>query len=201
MQSRGARSLRGLAAGLWATTTAAVSHAAAGGALPAPSILLLAVMFATIVCIALAGVTISAVRLLMAVSISQLAYHLVFSALGSHALVSRGTAHDHSALGLPLSVINESHDHASAIMVLMHALAGGATYAAFLFGERTFWSITSTALVAIAALLRPFTTHITPIRFARTVAPASVELAGRQLESAFVFCHGLRGPPLSASVV
>ncbi|UFS57826.1 hypothetical protein [Subtercola endophyticus] len=79
MSSRAARTLRGLTAAGVAVFVAALSHALGGGEAPGGIGVVLALAFSAVVCVALAGKTLSLVRLSLAVGFSQLAFHLLFS--------------------------------------------------------------------------------------------------------------------------
>ncbi|GGF13162.1 hypothetical protein GCM10011399_03830 [Subtercola lobariae] len=79
MSSRWARVLRGLTAAFVAVFVAGFSHVVGGGEAPGTVGVALALAFSAVVCVALAGKTLSLVRLAIAVAFSQLAFHLLFS--------------------------------------------------------------------------------------------------------------------------
>src|SRR3954451_24928346 len=78
MVQREGRLLRGWLGAAVATSLAALSHLAGGGHVPAPAVWLLALALAGLVCVGLAGKSLSWTRLLAAVGISQAIYHLLF---------------------------------------------------------------------------------------------------------------------------
>ncbi len=84
MEYRCLRLVRGWLGALAATTLAAASHTAAGGALPEPALLALILALSGAVCTALAGRTLSLWRSTAAVLISQGIYHSAFGMLGGH---------------------------------------------------------------------------------------------------------------------
>ncbi|MCU1481117.1 MAG: hypothetical protein JWQ19_1903 [Subtercola sp.] len=90
MSSRAARTLRGLTAAGVAVFVAALSHALGGGDAPGGIGVVLALAFSAVVCVALAGRTLSLVRLSLAVGFSQLAFHLLFSVGGGGASTAAG---------------------------------------------------------------------------------------------------------------
>jgi hypothetical protein len=198
MQSRGARSIRGLLAGFWATGTAAASHLLAGGTVPPLAIMALALAFAGLVSIALTGARLNAIRLASAVALSQLAYHAAFSALSGGAVsTSPGGAHNHGPLSFSLSTSGTHHDHGGVAMLALHGIAGLVTFAAFLYAERAFWGVRTAAVSVVDSLIHP-------LLDAQTLAPArrapSPIQAPRRISphtSAFVRTHGRRGPPMA----
>jgi hypothetical protein len=197
MQSRGARSIRGLVAGMWATGTAAASHTLAGGTVPPLPIMAIAIAFAVLISIALTGARLNAIRLACAVAISQLAYHGVFSALGGGVVSSAGGPHNHGPLSFSLSPSGTHHDHGGVAMLVLHCLAGAVTFASILFAERAFWTLRTAAISALDSFMR---TLLEP-------RPAVIVLLSPPLietprfraihASAFVRAHGRRGPPLA----
>ena len=78
MVQREGRLLRGWLGAAVATSLASLSHLAGGGHVPAPTVWLLAFALAGLVCVGLAGKSLSWPRLLAAVGISQAIYHLLF---------------------------------------------------------------------------------------------------------------------------
>jgi hypothetical protein len=83
MHARAQRLLRGWIVGLVATTVAAVSHSLAGGYEPGILSFGVALVFAGLLGTAVIGRRPSLPRLTVAVGAAQLAFHLVFSLLGS----------------------------------------------------------------------------------------------------------------------
>ncbi len=99
-QSRGARVARGLGAAVSAVVIAALSHVAGGGAAPGLLGTALALAFAVLVCIALAGRRLTAGRTTVAVTLSQFVFHVLFS-LGAALPTAHG--HDVSMLGMVMT--------------------------------------------------------------------------------------------------
>jgi hypothetical protein len=195
MHSRGARSLRGLFAGVWATVTAAASHTLAGGTVPPLPIMAVAIAFAVLVSIALTGARLNVIRLACAVGISQLAFHGVFSALGGGVVSSAGGPHNHGPLSFSLSPTAGHHDHGSVAMLALHAVAAAFTFVVFHYGESAFWGMRTAASSALARILAPLRDASTrPVaRHARVriEAPRRIPFVA----SSFVRTHGRRGPP------
>src|SRR3954470_230067 len=81
--ARAQRLARGWIVGLVATTVAAVSHSLAGGYQPGALSFVTALVFAGMLGTVVIGRRPSLPRLTIAVGMSQLAFHLVFSLLGS----------------------------------------------------------------------------------------------------------------------
>lgn len=157
LSTRADRTGRGVAAAAIATFVAAFSHSVAN-AEPAPVLgVLLALVCAVPVCIALAGRTLSWVRLACAIGISQFAFHgLLQMGLGGGAFSVGSATHAHGAATQALlSGASEADSaagvashagHTSAAMWFAHVLAAVITVLAVGAGER--------ALVAILGLGR-----------------------------------------------
>jgi hypothetical protein len=164
MGTRWARFARGLFAALASTFVAACSHTFAGGSTPSVVGLALCLAFSSILCVLLAGKTLSLGRLSLAIGLSQFAFHGAFSLLtdarpmpAAPGLVAGFARHAHGdmlqfAAGSPampaLAVMPPD-----ATMWLGHAVAAVATIAAFRFGEGAFWSLVRLGTMAISRLL------------------------------------------------
>ncbi|MFP7761191.1 hypothetical protein [Marisediminicola sp. LYQ85] len=210
--SRVARTVRGIAAAVIATLVAGVFHAAGGGAFPPAPILALALAFAVLLCIALAGRRVSSWRLVPAVVGSQALFHLVFS-IGSPASSAGHTAtpgdavsHGHAGHALettlPTSALADAGATTAlsldAVMTLAHLAAVVVTVLAVRFGEAAFWSLVDTARLVVAPLVR-----VASAAIALAVAP-DIRPRGTRIDSrGFVpvaraddlSALGLRGPP------
>jgi hypothetical protein len=187
MSSRWSRVLRGLGAGSSATLVAAASHAMAGDRAPSAVGLTLALFFAGVVSIALAGRRLSAARLAASVAISQLAFHVVFSTLGGAAEVVT-TGHHQTVVG-GVAIVT----HASGGMWIAHGTAAVLTTLLLVFGERAFYGLRDTARMLLGALLTPHTLHVVAIDRAPLPAPVTPIVA--RVVREFHAARGLRGPP------
>lgn len=151
----------------------------------------LALFFAVIVSIALAGRGLSAVRLAASVVISQLAFHVVFSTLGGAAEVVAHGHHQTVVAGTAMVT------HASGGMWLAHGIAAVVTALALIFGERALHGLRDTGWMLLAAL---FTTPALPVvAIDRAPLPAPVQHIVARLVRDFHAALGLRGPPALAS--
>ncbi|MFO7690471.1 MAG: hypothetical protein R6W83_07950, partial [Cryobacterium sp.] len=157
MTTRWARFARGWSVALISTLLAALSHTVGGGAAPALLAVVVSLAFAGILCVGLAGRTLSLARVTASVLLSQVIFHALFSfgAAGgslSPDEISAAGAHGHTSLpGLPLlsgaaattggAVHDAVHDagHADWMMWLAHGTAAIVTVAALRYGEQTFW--------------------------------------------------------------
>ena len=141
--TRAGRTYRGLIAALVATFVASVSHSVADGEPAAMIGIVLALVFAAPVCIALAGRTLSWLRLSIAVAASQFAFHGLLlvgvgSGSGSHPLGTHLHGADLAgALGTTALHAGAGHpDHAQPAMWIAHAIAAVLTVLALGRGER-----------------------------------------------------------------
>jgi hypothetical protein len=137
MTSRTTRVVRGLSAAAVALFVAAFSHVAAGGAAPGQAGAALAAAFSAIVCVALAGRSLSVTRLSIAVLISQFVFHLLFG-------VGAG-----SGSGLTLTT---SHHHGQPVSSLVPDAAGGAVSAAAVHSHGGGWMWLGHAVAAVLTI-------------------------------------------------
>ncbi|MBS1908176.1 MAG: hypothetical protein JST33_16795 [Actinobacteria bacterium] len=196
--TRAGRTVRGLIAALVATFVAAVSHSTADG-VPAPLIgMVLALLFAAPVCIALAGRTLSWIRLSLAVGLSQIAFHgllLIGVGSGSGSAVPGGHLHGAELAGaLGTTSVDAGHVlHLQPAMWVAHAIAAVLTVLALGRGEQALRALLELAgwnLVARLLTAPPAPVHRTPAR-PRDTVPV--------LRSRFVLTVvSRRGPPLAA---
>lgn len=207
MSSRSARIVRGSVAALISTFLAAFSHVVAGGGGPGAVGLTLALTFSVLVCIALTGKTLSRLRLGLAVILSQLMFHALFTvggtisppaALSGPHVMSAMHGMDHGLAALLATTGNLSATSPMAPllswMFLAHVLAAVSTIVVLRRGEKAFWGLASWALIQIRVA-------------ARLSAPGPVLLSGPHraaVESEPAFLVGLgtfrrsirrRGPP------
>lgn len=161
--TRAERFARGWLTAGASTLVAAFSHVAGGGMEPGLLGVVLALAVAVPVSIALAGVHLSTVRLAVAVALSQVAFHLLFSLGASEGGGASATGGHHSAL-----VISTIADGAASgggvgqamvmggpAMWLAHALAAVVTIVALRRGEGAAWALVRLAVrgLAVARLL------------------------------------------------
>lgn len=156
MTTRWARLARGWLTASVAVFVAAFSHLVGGGSTPGLMGVALALAFAVPVSIALAGKSLSLVRLSVSVGFSQVLFHLLFGmgASGGPTLTETGSPH-HAAVSVVAAapgVAAHGLAHLGPWMWVAHALAAAVTIVALRHGEKTFWSLvefTRTRLVAV----------------------------------------------------
>lgn len=141
--------MRGIAAALFSTLAAATSHSLAGGTL-SPVGLVLAATFATIVCIALAGRTLSAWRLAASVGLSQFVFHLAFSSIGTGGTVTHTGHHT-----MTVTADATAGFTTDGWMWAAHASAAVVTVLMLLHGEAAFWRLRELVLFALSSWLVP----------------------------------------------
>lgn len=186
MNARQRRALRGVAATITATLTAATAHTLAGGGAPAPLLLVAVAALAAPVAVALAGRRLSVWRTALTVVLAQLLLHVAFS-LTAGLDPSAGSSHVHHGgtllAGSALSILP------SPPMLLAHVLAGALTVVLVYRGERMLHAIGRGIrnLFSPPAVVRPLAIPAAP-----RIAP--VRVAPRP---ATRFTHDLsrRGPP------
>lgn len=156
MTTRWARLARGWLTASVAVFVAAFSHLVGGGSTPGLMGVVLALAFAVPVSIALAGKSLSLVRLSVSVGFSQFLFHLLFGMGASAAptLIETGSPH-HVAVSVAAAapgVAAHGLAHLGPWMWVAHALAAVVTIVALRRGEKAFWSLvefTRTRLVAV----------------------------------------------------
>ncbi|WZH35347.1 MAG: hypothetical protein PIR02_11220 [Microbacterium enclense] len=197
-QERGTRVARGAVAAAVATFVALLSHVTGGGALPGAAGILVPLALSFVACTALAGRRLSAIRLSIAVALSQALFHTLF-VLGSYEPGASG--HVHGAVAMPAL-----EPGASAVMIapdatmwFWHVVAAAVTTVVLHRGERTVThlrELTARLGAWLRVRVRIFTVAPGPAPARRVIAeivaevrPVSVLLAGTARR---------RGPPLSA---
>ena len=155
MASRWARFVRGWLTASVAVFVAALSHLAAGGNAPGPLSLVLALAFAGIASVLLAGKSLSLLRLSLSVGISQLLLHGLFGLGGGSSVTMTSTSH-HGAVSLIDAAASPVHAPGAMSgggwMWVAHALAAIVTIAALHRGEKTFRALvveTTNRLIAV----------------------------------------------------
>jgi hypothetical protein len=162
MTTRWARFARGWVVAVFSTFVAALSHTVGGGAVPGTLAVVVSLAFAGMVSVALAGRTLSTWRLTVAVLVSQVIFHGLFSLGGTGgrlATADAGLGHAHGAgqaavLMHPAALVGGAMpaDHGG-LMTAAHVIAAVVTVVALRCGERAFWGLFSTARVVVLALL------------------------------------------------
>jgi len=190
--TRSARLLRGWVVGTFATGLAAASHSIAGGGTPGALALVVGVVFGGMLSTLALTRRPSLPRLTIAVGVTQLAFHAVFSVLGTAALGTATTftaGHDHAP-------VFSAHPHAhvdTPQMWLAHAVAGAATLALLRGAERAVWRLlTEVARLVVAPFRRPSVMPVVPQRRRPLVSSAPAPLVGRSPVSSL----SRRGPPV-----
>jgi hypothetical protein len=205
MTTRWARLARGWIAAIVSLFVAACSHALAGGALPATAGLALCLAFSGVACVFLAGKTLSHARLSVAVALSQLLFHGLFSLLADTPLsttvpVGPGIHHGDMMvrqLGTASSAFPVMNVDAELWMWAGHACGAIVTIAALSFGERTFWALVRLTQLFISRILDTVYPAETPL----LVGSGQDHCAQVSTACALIFSiHRLRGPPLCAIV-
>ncbi|WEO76963.1 hypothetical protein BJQ94_16650 [Cryobacterium sp. SO2] len=203
MTTRWARFARGWIVAGFSTFVAALSHTLGGGAVPGPLAVVVSLAFAGIVSIALSGRTLSTWRLTVAVLLSQLIFHGLFSFGGANGRLAASEAtagHLHgtgqSVMLMPATGTADTMaagDH-GLMMTLAHVLAAVVTVVALRHGERAFWGLFATASVALTALVRALV--LTPIPSIPRSIPALS--AARPPRDLLVLLSPMRhrGPPV-----
>lgn len=208
METRGARVLRGAVVAIIAVVTAAFSHVAAGGAAPGALGTGLALVFAVLVCIALAGRRLSAPRLGIAVALSQIVFHTLFSlgaaipsahgqTVGMLGMVMTGGTEAHlPPLGSPGA--SAAFELEGARMWLGHAVAALATIVILLHGERALRALVRVAterLAVLVSVVAALPGSPAPLRHHRVRVVA--DRRGIQPLDVLLSARPHRGPPLA----
>ncbi|OUE24202.1 hypothetical protein [Clavibacter michiganensis] len=121
MQARQERTLRAALSALVCTLVTATAHAAAGGGIPHPLVLALALVLGVALCFALGGRRVTLVHLVLAIGATQGVLHAAFTFGGS----ATGAGTSASAAAAPAA--GHAHGHAAADAA--RALAGGSAMA------------------------------------------------------------------------
>lgn len=153
MTSRWARVLRGGLVASVAVFVAAFSHVAAGGSAPGSAGTAIAVAFALLASIAVAGKRLTLPRIAVAVGVSQFFFHLVFSLGGASSVTMTQSGHHGAIVVGGAADPMASMDHSSGGMWVAHAIAAVLTIVFLWRGERELWRVLSTATRQLAAVL------------------------------------------------
>ncbi|MCY7404831.1 MAG: hypothetical protein LH475_09435 [Cryobacterium sp.] len=207
MTTRWARFARGWIVALFSTFVAALSHALGGASAPSLLAVVMSLAFAGMVCVTLAGRTLSFWRGVASVLISQFIFHGLFSlgasggALSSEAIAASGT-HQHEVLpGLINAALVPPAPHGGhdgTAMWLAHLGAAIVTVLALRFGERAFWGLVDNLHLGIRTLFRSARCRVSvaaPLRIAHDApvrTPRDLALVLSPMRH--------RGPPAAALV-
>ncbi|MGW8484120.1 hypothetical protein ACWGJP_13395 [Microbacterium sp. NPDC055903] len=190
MTRRQLRLVRAAAASGIATILAAVSHTLGGGMPPHPLLVLSVSVLLVPAAAALVGGRLSAARLALTVLVAQLAFHLLFHALGGGLSTAPGgitAVHDHAPVVLgPVVAVAP----ADAPMVLAHICAAVLTALLLWHGERAVRRVFAWVQARLLAPLRvPAARHDVPgIPTAPLLPPSLAPLRSSVVR---------RGPPLA----
>ena len=206
MPARAQRLARGWIVGLVATTIAAVSHSLAGGYQPGVLSFGMALVFAGMLGTLVIGRRPSLPRLSVAVGVSQLAFHLLFSLLGSGTVA--GSSAPDSRFGMtgmagmgasptPAPLAMSAHDHvADPGMWIAHAIAAVLTVVFLRHAELAVWNMLTRLGRVLATRL---TVVLVPVASSGVPRiPARPNLVRGPVERLLVASVSRRGPPLLA---
>ncbi|HXR45327.1 MAG TPA: hypothetical protein VN759_10990 [Pseudolysinimonas sp.] len=195
MLSRPERLARGAIVGGFATATAAVSHAAAGGYSPNAISIGTAFVFSALLATFAIGRRPSLLRLAIVVGAAQLAFHLLFSLLGAGditapmrmSMADMGPVAVQPATGVPAHVVDPA-------MWCAHALAAGATILFLRRVEQTVWSLLHEVVAFVVRVLRFAPEPVSPPRTPSLPRPR------RLVSLARTAAVPRRGPPCLVSL-
>lgn len=196
MNSRATRLARGAVVGVFATALAALSHAVAGGGTPSALALGAGAVFGGMLGTFALSARPSLPRLTVAVGVTQLAFHVLFSTLGT----SFASAGDHvHGVTQPMAAASPAHAHVDTpLMWFSHAVAGLVTLALLCGAERAAWRVVTEFARLVVSPFRaaaPAPVAV-PLRRAPLASRSPVRLVGRLLITAV----SRRGPPLSVAI-
>ena len=202
--ARAQRLARGWIVGLVATTAAAVSHSLAGGYRPGALSFGTALIFAGMLGTLVISRRPSLPRLTVAVGVSQFAFHLLFSTLGSGGgsaarITGSGmpgmTMTDAPTIAAPVAMVG--HDHlADPGMWIAHAIAAALTILFLRRAEGAVWTMLTRLGRIVATLL---TRVLVPAACGEVPhLPTRPNLSRRPAERVLVASASRRGPPLPA---
>jgi hypothetical protein len=158
MTTRWARFARGWMVAGFSTFVAALSHTLGGGHAPGWLGLVLSLAFAGVVCVGLAGRTVSGVRVGVSVLLSQLIFHGLFSlgaAGGALVPTPAAGAHGHQTANVLVVTGNSAalaEGHGTSVWVF-HAAAAVVTVLGLRHGEAAFHRILNLARLIIRSLI------------------------------------------------
>ncbi|WP_435748852.1 hypothetical protein [Microbacterium sp. PMB16] len=192
--------VRGFAAASLATFAALAGHVTGGGQMPGSLGIVVPWIFSFMVCVLLAGRTLSVIRLSISVAISQFLFHVLF-VLGTIEPSGHVAGHVHGApIVLPASTGLSEAVVADGTMWFGHLLAAVTTIAVAHRGERMLHALRALAVQVVlwvrrrvdAALGAPELLDARDVR----IAPDT----GRPLESRILATLRGRGPPVASAI-
>lgn len=187
MTTRWARFVRGWVTAGFAVFVAAFAHVAGGGHAPDWLAVAVSLAFAGILCVPLAGRTLSLVRLTISVAGAQAVFHTLFALSAGPGGVT--TSGHHGAVAfVPTEVV----EHGAQPMFLAHLVAAIITIAALRSGEAAFWGIVA---LAKAGLCRLRTHAPIPLADTRPAALPQREVTPTRLR-VLAASVSRRGPPV-----
>lgn len=194
-----ARLTRGFLVAATATFLAGASHAVAGGSVPlVPA--LLAMILGALVCVMLAGSRLTLPRVVLAVALSQVIFHALFTLFtsGSSAQAGGMAGHSHALIASPpvAGTAMGRADQLGWVMALSHLAAGLITIALVRHGESLWWALIGILTSSLSAMWeRVRSCPVSELMGSLPTLPASLGMddllhANRQ--------RLLRGPPEAA---
>lgn len=192
MTTRAVRLARGWLVGVFAATLAALSHTVAGGGLPSPLAIAVGTVFGGLLGTFALTARPSFPRLAVAVTVTQAAFHVGFSLLGTATATDAVAGHAHDVAVTATAV---PHPHGEPLaMWIAHAVAGALTLALLRGAERAVWRALTELVRLVVAPFRLGVAALvaSPAPRAPQALPRRLRLAGRLLVSA----ASRRGPPL-----
>ncbi|PQZ60972.1 hypothetical protein CQ040_02360 [Microbacterium sp. MYb54] len=199
-ESRKPAVVRGFAASSLAIFVALAGHVSGGGQMPGPLGILVPWVFSFMICVLLAGRSLSLVRLGISVAVSQFLFHTLF-VLGTITPSAVSMPHVHGApLVLPPATGIPEAVTADASMWLGHALAALLTVAALHRGERLLLLVRDLA-VQLVRWLRHRVDHalILPVLRVAARLRGRFDIA-RVVDLVLLATLRGRAPPLSAAI-
>lgn len=198
--SRWARVARGAVVASVSVFVAALSHLSGGGSPPGLVGVILALTFALLVSVFLAGRRLSLIRLGISVVVSQAMFHGLFSfGAGPSSLVSPDSGH-HGGAGIlsPQMMTDTAHaGHAGAGMWIAHGCAAVVTAALLWRGEAALWSLLAQSATRLVAVILGHLLAPAPIGGSRVVRLVGVVHLMRDDLGVVLSIMRHRGPPSS----
>jgi hypothetical protein len=197
MATRWGRVLRGLVASTIAVFVAAFAHVIAGGSVPDLGGLALAFAFSALASIALAGRTVSRVRIGASVILSQGVFHLLFDLTATAHVAAATHTMGMNMGGTMPTVTTTPLMLADGWMWLAHGVAAAITIVALAWGERAFWGLLESVRLALTLALRMTGVRAESARPSEALASSAWTLAAIP---AVCLDAGLwrRGPPAAS---
>lgn len=194
---------RGVAAAAVSTFVALLSHVGGGGDLPGTMGILVPLVLSSLVCVALAGRSLSLFRLTLSVAASQFLFHALFilgTPRSASSTMDAAPHHLHGgAQGLDMASTPSAHlAHASVGMWIAHAVACVLTVAALYSAESVLASVAALKRMILARLC----VEVPVTRVFGTAAPEAPRYSRVDASVLPIGCHpsvlAHRGPPLLA---